>query len=381
MKNYDWLVIGGGITGSALAYELQSQGLKVLLLEPDSSLDNATRYSYGGLPFWSGTSPETRELCSEGIRLHRELPEILDGDTEFREINLLLTIRKEESPEASVKQYQDCEIPPQLLSVEETCELEPLMNPSAIAGSICFPHGHINPKKTNEAYLKTFSRLGGEIAQESVNSLPIQGNQIIGVTTSKQTYYAEKTVICAGGYTRQLLTQVGVKLPVYFTHAELLETPPLDLKLNSLIMPANDQRLPLETTATAPEKEELWDRPKQKLAEAVLDRGAIQFRDRHLCIGQISRTLSDLDAKIDSRASESWLRQEIGELFPVLKEVSASLKRCLIAFSPNRQSAIGQIENYEGVYIFSGFTSPLLFAPILAKRFARSLGDFGLDVY
>jgi len=373
MKHYDWLVIGGGITGSALAYELQHQGLKVLLLEPDNSLDNATRYSYGGLPFWSGTSPETRELCSEGIRLHRELPQILDGDTEFQEINLLLTIGKEKSPEASVQQYQDCEIPPQLLSVEETCELEPLINPSAIAGSICFPHGHINPKKTNEAYLKTFTGLGGEIAQEAVKSFQLQGDKIIGVTTSKEIYSTEKTVVCAGGYTRQLLTEIGVKLPVYFTHAELLETPPLDLQLNSLIMPAKDQRLRLESTATTPEKEDLWDKPKQKLADAVLDRGAIQFRDRHLCIGQISRTLSDLDANIDSRESESWLRQEIGELFPALTDVPATIKRCLIAFSPNRQSAIAEIENYEGVYIFSGFTSPLLFAPILARKFARSV--------
>jgi len=373
MKTYDWLVIGGGITGSALAYELQSQGAQVLLLEPDASLENATGYSYGGLPFWSGTSPETKDLCTEGIRLHRQLPDILDGETEFREINLLLTIRKEESPEKSVEQYQNCEIPPQLLSVEETCELEPLLNPNAIAGAICFPHGHINPKKTNKAYLKTLTRFGGEIARETVNSFQFQGDKIVGVTTAKQTYYGDKTVVCAGGQTRQLFRQIGVKLPVYFTHAELLETPPLDLKINSLIMPANDQRLRLETTATKPEKEALWDRPGEKLAEAVIDPGMIQFRDRHLCIGQISRTLSDFNATIDTRESESWLRLEIGQLFPVLKDVPATLKRCLIAFSPNRQSTIGKLEDYEGVYLFSGFTSPLLFAPILARKFARSV--------
>lgn len=164
MTIYDWLVIGGGITGAALAYELQAQDNKVLLLEPNANLNNATRYSYGGLPFWAGTSPETKQLCAEGMNIHRQLPEILDGDTEFQEINLLLTIRSDESPETSLEQYQDCEIPPQLLSVDETFELEPLLNPSAIAGAIYFPHGHINPVKTNEAYLKTFTRLGGQLS-------------------------------------------------------------------------------------------------------------------------------------------------------------------------------------------------------------------------
>lgn len=375
MKTYDWLVIGGGITGASLAYELQNQGWKVLLLEPISTLENATRYSYGGLPFWSGNSPETRELCQEGINLHRQLSDVLDGETEFREINLLLTIRKGESPEEVVKQYQGCEMPPQLLSVEESCELEPLLNPSAIEGTICFPHGHINPKKTNEAYLESFTRLGGEIAKETVNSFQFNQETVVGVKTNKNTYSAKNTVICAGGKTRHLGEQLGIKVPIYFTHAELLETPPLDIKLNSLIMPANDQRLSLETNATQPEKEQLWEEKEQKLAEAVIDPGAIQFCDRHLCIGQISRTISDFQPKIDEKASESWLREEIGTLLPDLKDVPGKWQHCLIAFSPQGKATIGQLENYQGIYVFSGFTSTLLFAPPLAKRFARSMSE------
>ena len=373
MTIYDWLVIGGGITGAALAYELQAQGNKVLLLEPNANLNNATRYSYGGLPFWAGTSPETKELCAEGMTIHRQLPELLDGDTEFQEINLLLTIRSDESPETSLEQYQDCEIPPQLLSVDETCELEPLLNPSAIAGAIYFPHGHINPVKTNEAYLKTFTRLGGTIIHESANSFQFNQETIVGVKTDHNTYHADKTVVCAGGLTRHLLKQVGVIVPVYFTHAELLETPPLDLELNSLIMPANDQRLRLEAAATAPEKEALWDQPGKDLGSAVLDPGAIQFRDGHLCIGQISRTFTDPNPNVDASASESWLREEIGTLLPALKDVPAQWHSCLIAFSPNRESTVGKLENYDGIYVFSGFTSTLLFAPPLARRFARSV--------
>ncbi|AFZ43804.1 FAD dependent oxidoreductase [Halothece sp. PCC 7418] len=373
MVSYDWLVIGGGITGSTVAYELQAQGATVLLLESSPDLDNATCYSYGGLPFWAGSSPETRELCAEGLKLHRNLSNLLDQETEFREINLLLTVRENESVAETVKQYQDCEIPPQVLSVEESCELEPLLNPSAIAGSICFPHGHINPKKTNAAYLKAFTRLGGKVIYEAVQSLQFDNNKVIGVNTNYKTYYADNTVICAGGFTRELLTSIGVHIPLYFTHAELLETDPLELELKTLIMPANDQRLGLETTATAPDKEALWEKSGQELAAPVLDPGAIQFRDGHLCIGQISRTLSDPDATVDAAASEAWLREEIGTLLPALKDVPANWHRCLIAFSPHQQSIVSKLENYEGLSVFSGFTSPLLFAPVLARRFAKEI--------
>lgn len=49
MKIYDWIIVGGGIAGAALSYELIQQGFSVLLLEQDPTWQNATRYSYGGL--------------------------------------------------------------------------------------------------------------------------------------------------------------------------------------------------------------------------------------------------------------------------------------------------------------------------------------------
>lgn len=63
MKAYDWIAIGGGITGAALIYELAKKGFSVLLLEQNARSENATRYSYGGLAYWSGTTELTRQLC------------------------------------------------------------------------------------------------------------------------------------------------------------------------------------------------------------------------------------------------------------------------------------------------------------------------------
>ena len=94
MQNYDWIVIGGGITGSALSYELVKKGWKTLLIEKDPILNNATQYSYGGLAYWSANSPLTCQLYQQGMEIHRHLSQELEEDTEFREIDLLLTIEQ-----------------------------------------------------------------------------------------------------------------------------------------------------------------------------------------------------------------------------------------------------------------------------------------------
>ena len=69
MKNYDWIVVGGGITGAALSYELAKKGFAVLLLEKYSTLNNATRYSYASLPYWLGNTDLIKQLVQCGCIL------------------------------------------------------------------------------------------------------------------------------------------------------------------------------------------------------------------------------------------------------------------------------------------------------------------------
>jgi glycine/D-amino acid oxidase-like deaminating enzyme len=372
MKNYDWIVVGGGITGAALGYELTRQGLSVLLLERDDSPTNATRYSYGGLAYWSGTDPQTRKLSQEGIELHRQLSAELGQETEFRELDLLLTIDLDTNPQQITQEYtEQFAIPPQLLDPQQACELEPLLNPNHLAGALHLPHGHIHPPKTTQAYLQAMQRLGGTVQIEPVTHLLQSENRVEGVQTSKNTYKAGNTVICAGGLTRSLLASLGITVPVYFTHAEVLETPPLPLNLRTLIMPARLQRFDLEAKATQPDAKPLWESPGHEPAPPVLDPGAIQFQDGRLIIGQWSRVLTNPHAQVDAVASETALRKQIGAILPTLQDVPGTWHSCLVAFSGGSFSTVGAIKGWTGLHLFSGFTSTLLFAPPLARRFAN----------
>ena len=279
MKNYDWIVIGGGITGSALSYELAKQGWRVLLLEKDASFNNATCYSYGGLAYWSGTTELTRQLYQEGMAIHRNLAVELDANTEFREIDLVLTIDKNESPQNIAASYTQFAIQPQILDVKEACQLEPLLNPDAISGILRLPHGHIHPEKTNRAYQQAFCRLGGEIKIERAIRVLQERNRAVGVATEQQNYNSDRIVICAGALSRAFLQEAGSSIPLYFTHSWAIITQPTERRLRTLVMPAIQQRFTLEATATQPEWQTLWDVPNSQSLAQILDVGAIQFLD------------------------------------------------------------------------------------------------------
>lgn len=370
MTAYDWLVIGGGITGAALSYELAQKGFKVLLLEKDSHPSNATRFSYGGLAYWSGTTELTRQLSQEGIERHRGLAEELEADTEFRELDLLLTIDVEEDPQSVAALYDLLAIPPRLLTGDQACEREPLLNPNAIAGVLQLPHAHINAYKTTAAYLQAFERAGGVIKVEPVVELRRQNDRVDGVNTLHHTYSAANTVVCAGGLSRALLKAAGIDVRLYFTHDFVLVTPPVDLQMRTLVMPARLKRFSLEEQGSRPELEPLWTEEDSALAASVLDPGAIQFRDGRFCLGQISQIQRDPN-EVDWAESEAQIRTGIARILPSLANLPATAHHCLVAYADQARPLVGAINSIEGVHLFSGFTSTLVFAPPLAKHFAH----------
>ncbi|MBW4668838.1 MAG: FAD-binding oxidoreductase [Cyanomargarita calcarea GSE-NOS-MK-12-04C] len=366
MKTYDWIVIGAGITGAALSYELVKIGFSVLLLEKNKTLQNATHYSYGGLAFWSGTTELTRQLCDEGMTRHRNLRAELDADTELRHLNLLLTIPADTNPEAVAESYAKFAIPPKLLSVKEACELEPLLNGNAISGALTVKHGHIHPEKTAQAYIQAFLRAGGEIQITQV--LELQSSLKCSVKTNTETYHAANIAVCVGGLTRQLLKSSGIAIKLYFSHAGMIEIPSVELRLQTLVMPANLQRFQLEAQST--KIDEVWDEGEVQLAEPILDVGAIQFQDASLYLGQITYAFTNPDKIPQRTIAEAEIRNGVGKTLPALKDLPGKFHHCLVAFSSDSLPLIGNIPEYPNLHIFSGFSNPLVIVPPLAQRFA-----------
>ncbi|MBW4441732.1 MAG: FAD-binding oxidoreductase [Plectolyngbya sp. WJT66-NPBG17] len=363
MQTYDWIVIGAGITGASLSYELTQQGFSVLLLDSDSHPPSATRFSYGGIAYWSGTTDLTRQLCAESKAIHQSLSAELDADTEFREIDLLLTIAAESNPETLTAAYAHFATPPQFLTVEAACDLEPLLDRNSIAGALTVKHGHIDAEKTARSYIGAMQRSSGTYKIAAVTNL-IKG----GVSTTEGEFFGKNIVVAAGALTRQFLKAAGIAIAQYFTHAEIIEIPVSDVQLSTLVMPAEAERFQLE--AKASRTDAIWDQPGQEPAPPILDAGAVQFRDGRIIVGQVCRVLTDPNAAIDAAQSEAELRKKISRVLPKVGELAGTWQHCLVAFSGDRLPLVGKIPGHDALHVFSGFGNPLALVPALARRFA-----------
>ncbi|MEA5448325.1 FAD-binding oxidoreductase [Leptolyngbya sp. CCNP1308] len=373
MQTFDWIVVGNGLVGAAVSYELARQGLSVLLLDRALEPGNATRYSYGGIPYWSGSTALTQQLCQEGIAKQRQLSAELEADTQFRELDLVLTLAADGDPEAAATAYSKCATPPRFVSAAEAQELEPLLNPDAIAGAFTVRHGHVSPVALVSAYNQAFQHLGGTRIVAAVADVVRINDRVTGVLTTEQACPAKNVLVAGGAFSRSLLHQAQVNIPLYYTHAELIETPPLDLKLRSLIMPAQTQRFTLEAKASQPDTDGQWDEPGHEVTPAILDSGAIQFLDGHICLGQISRTLTDLDAALDRAESDRTMRAAMAAQIPALADVPGTWRRCRVSFSRDGLPLVGAVPGVEGLHVMAGFSAPFVYLPPIAQRFAQTV--------
>lgn len=371
MNIYDWIVVGGGLAGSAVSYELAKAGFSVLLLEQSDNPQNATRYSYGGIAYWAGTTDLTRQLCQEGIEIHRSLSAELDAETQFRELNLLLTVALDRDPEQVAAAYANCTAVPQILDPVEAQAIEPLLRADQIAAALRFSHGHVSPEATVNAYRQAFLRIGGTLQIAQVTGLLRRGDRIQGVATAVGNFEAGNVAISAGGMSRKLLRSANLPVRVYFTQAEMIEMPPIELRLQAIVMPAELQRFVMEAQAGSKDQDALWDEAGHEVFPAVLDAGAIQFQNSMVRIGQISRTYTDPYKCSDAVLSEAAMRDAVGQILPALKDLPGQWHTCLVAFSGDGLPLIGSLPHAEGIHIFSGFSNPFSILPPLARRFAH----------
>lgn len=370
MVNYDAIVVGAGITGAAIAYELQNQGQRVLLLEKDQRPSNATALSYGGVLHWAASTPLQRQLSQESLDYWSHLHQTFGGETEYRQLELLLYLQPGDDPTILAQQFQHCLRRPQYVDGPTALALEPQLNPQGMGGAFVVTQGHIHGAKTVNAYLGAFLQRGGQVEIGLAQTLITEKNRVVGLKTATNQLFAQRIILAAGGQCRSLLRPHRYDLPLYFTHAALLQTAPSPENLRCLVMPADLRPRPT-LEALAPGLD--WTQPTTNGRATVLEPGAVQFFDQRLFLGQISQLVTSPDYQPDLGWAQQQLQTAIAKILPNLALLPATVHHCLVAFSGRSEPLVGEMPQLPGLWLFTGFTHPFVYVPPLARRLARHL--------
>ena len=211
------VIIGGGVMGCSLAFQLALRGARPVLLERKHLCSGETAKS-GGFVQTHWESLDEVRLIAYSREVFRNWSERVGGDCQFKEIGYLHTTGPdgEESVREVHQMLLDEGLESTWLSPIEMKRLQPLLRvDDLVGGTYEATSGWANPLSTTLAFGKRAAELGATLC-EGVRALQIAHRQgrIIGVETDQGFISSPKVVLMAGPWTPQLHPFPAVPLPI-----------------------------------------------------------------------------------------------------------------------------------------------------------------------
>lgn len=228
------VIIGGGISGCAIAYNLAKKGVKdIIVIEKGYLAGGSTGRCGAGIRMQWGTerncllskmSTEFFENANEELQY--------EYDIEFKQGGYLIVAATEKEVnqfKKNVELQNRLGIPSVYLSPEEAKEIIPYIDETKILGAtFCPKDGHLNPFHTTQAFANAAMRLGVEImTYTTVTGIDVDGGKIKGVQTDKGYISTHTIVNAAGGYSKIIGEMAGIDVPVYPQRHQILVTEPV----------------------------------------------------------------------------------------------------------------------------------------------------------
>jgi sarcosine oxidase subunit beta len=238
----DVVVVGGGISGTAAAYELARAGAAVTLVEQGDLASMASGWTLGGVR-QSGRDLAELPLAQAAVRRWMELGDELAADLEYRQDgNLRLARTPEEAPviRRLVEEQRRAGLALELVDGRALRALAPALSPEIVCASHCPTDGHANPTAAVRAFAAAAQRHGAVIRTHTrVTGIDARGGRVRAVETTGGTIAAESAVLAAGVYTDRLCRPLGLALPLTTAHVAVVQTVPLPPVIRQVLGVAN----------------------------------------------------------------------------------------------------------------------------------------------
>ena len=203
----DVIVIGGGVIGCAIAYNLAKAQAKSLVIDKADNVGREASWAGAGiLASHASTHDPYAELCRASLGLYPALAEALQAETQIDiefirsgSIAVFFTDEEKQGLTGLAARRVDRGFSAEVLTSEEVWKLEPAISPS-IVGGVRFPHdAQVRNPKLVQALAKGAALLGTEfLFGNPVTAFLRDGERVVGIEVNGDRIYADTFVIASG---------------------------------------------------------------------------------------------------------------------------------------------------------------------------------------
>ena len=243
-RTFDAVIIGGGILGVSVAYELARAGMtNVCVLEKKYLASGSSGRCGGGFRQQWSTAANT-SLAMDSVRRLEGLEEELGYRTEFFQGGYLILAHTEEEQQQfakNVAMQRGLGLEVDMIDPDEAHKIVPFLNTELIRKATwCPKDGHINPFLLTQGYANAAKSLGAQIhLWTNVTGIMKKSDTFFVMTENGNTYQTPLLFNCAGAFSRTIGQMLNVDIPVDPYRHEILVTEPVERLWDPMVISFN----------------------------------------------------------------------------------------------------------------------------------------------
>ncbi|MDW6024348.1 FAD-binding oxidoreductase [Mesorhizobium sp. BAC0120] len=379
-RDWDVIVIGGGIVGCSAAYYAAQSGMRVLMMERDAP---GSAQSGRNLGFVRQQNRDFRELplMMGALRIWERIEADLGRRVGWQQGgNLSLAFSEADLVSRSDWQRRAVEefgLDTRMLSSRETHALiPPLATDCGIVGAMYTPtDGKAEPARATRAFFDAALDAGVAFSfGEPVTHIDVSGGQVSGVQIGDRLYRADTVIAAAGAGSAALLRSIGLNLPQEVIRATVARTfPRCDLRMPACVSGQQtgirqDLNGAFVISVAGGEYDlrlDSWRHMRQYKAARKSDPDAARIDYlaplKRLLPRRPTAPLADFPPSRDIAHPEPFrveqARREFAHLFPALADLEVETSWAgIIDVMPDVVPVLGAIDRISGLLVATGFS-------------------------
>ena len=229
-----YIVVGGGVIGTSIAYHLAKLGATDVVLLERKQLTSGTTWHAAGEVVSGGTMTENAAwMVRYSVDLYDTLEKETGLSTGFKKcgyLQLATTERREEGFRRETAFLRAYGLDKHILSQKEVADLVPMIKSDDVRVGFFTPdEGRANPVDVTMSMARGAKNRGVKIFEETEVTGFVQKNgAVTAVETERGTIECEKVIIAAGLWGRELSAKAGVMVPLQAAEHYYLLTEPIE---------------------------------------------------------------------------------------------------------------------------------------------------------
>ncbi|MDP6715357.1 MAG: FAD-binding oxidoreductase [SAR202 cluster bacterium] len=216
MATADAVIIGGGVMGCGMLYNLATRGVtNTVLLEKDVLASGSTSKSQAILRMHY-SNEVTTDLAWKSLELFKNFEDMTGIPSGYTKTGYFMIVDQDDRAalEENVALHKRVGVDTDIVTVEDVRDIAPMLSTSDNEAYAYEPQsGYADPYSVTTGYANAARELGAQVRSGTqVTGIDIEGDRVRAVLTADERIETDTAVIAAGPWSGSLMKSVGVDL-------------------------------------------------------------------------------------------------------------------------------------------------------------------------